>query len=168
MTEAVTCKAFVPGELFFRLSNLVRAKIGLCLILIASLTAGCEREGVKKSIDSISMESVDAETGGKKGGGTHFSITSGELFLDYTYLSNEAEAKAEVDGSRLGTERVIEEGDIREADGMAVGKFSLAENTSATHENNRFCLRWSRVNRFSEVCSTSRQAIEEFRTIYEL
>jgi hypothetical protein len=123
---------------------------------------------VKISIDTIPMESVDAETGGKKGGGTHFSISSNEIFLDYQYFDDADAAVAKFnEAPPTPLRQVIEEGNVSGASGVRVGKFSFAEN-EASYENNRFCLRWSNAKRYVIVCSASRQAIEEFRTVYDL
>ena len=123
---------------------------------------------VKISIDTIPMESVDAETGGKKGGGTHFFLSSNEVFLDYQHFDDADAAVAKFrEAPRTPLRNVIEEGNVSGAGGAHVGKFSFAENESS-YENNRFCLRWSNAKRYVRVCSASRQAIHEFRTVYDL
>jgi hypothetical protein len=146
----------------------VRIKLGVYLFLIFSFTAACERESIaKKSVDSIPIESMDAETGGKKGGDTHFSISSDELFFDYEYFDNEAGAKAKLDERRRKAKQIIEEGNVLGKGGEIAAEYSVTENVS-TYENERYCLRWSRANRYLQVCSSSRHAIEEFRTVYDL
>lgn len=148
-------------------------KLGVYLLLIFSLGVACQRanvtreNGTKKSISSIPLESVDAETGGKKGGGAHFTLSSNELFLDYQYFDDAEEAAAKFNEARSPLRHVIEEGNVSGATGVHVGKFSFTENESS-YANNRFCLRWSNAKRYVIVCSESRQAIEEFRTVYDL
>ena len=113
------------------------------------------------------MESVDAETGGKRGGGTHFTLSSGELFLDYQYFSGAAEATRRIDEETDSAKELIERGDVPGIAGGIVGKFVIAETGSA-YPNNKVCLRWSNTNRYARVCSESTPALDEFRTIYEL
>ncbi len=148
------------------------AKLGIYLFLMFSLAAGCERQNIgrensaKKSVDSIPMESVDAETGGDKGGGTHFHVSSNELFLDYTYFDDAAGANRELDKRTATAKQVIEQGDVSGDAGEIVGKFVVTETTS-TYPNDRFCVQWSKANRYSQVCSEFRQGLDEFRTVYE-
>lgn len=121
----------------------------------------------KQSIESIPMESVDAETGGKKGGGTHFSLSSDQLFLDYQYFDDKAIANAELNKAMSNANQVIEEGNVQGKGGSIVGRFRITEDRSR-YENDRYCLRWTKQNRYAQLCSASRQAIEEFRTVYDL
>jgi hypothetical protein len=142
-------------------------KTGVFVFLTFSLVVACQSGNVKeigkKSIDSIPMEYVDAETNGRKGGGTHFSLTSTELFFDYENFEDEFIANARLESVRTNAAQVLEEGNVLAQGDVIAGKFLVAR-----HENERFCLTWSRANRYSSVCSESKQAIEEFRTVYKL
>jgi len=153
----------------------VSIKLGVYLFLIFSFATACQRESIadqrgsggKKSIHSIPIEYVDAETNGKKSGGTHFTLSSDQLFLDYENFDDEAGASAKLNKARSNAKQFIEEGNVQGDGGVIAGKYSVTENRSR-YENDRFCLTWTRVNRYAQVCSASTQAIEEFRTVYDL
>ncbi len=113
------------------------------------------------------MESVDAETNGLKGGGTHFTISDEPLFLEYKEEDNEAAAKAKLEGEVKQAKRGIEEGNVEGKYGAIVGKYYFSEE-HPEFGSDVFCLRWTNVNRYTLVCSASKQALEEFQAIYEL
>jgi hypothetical protein len=121
----------------------VNTKLGAYLLLILFFAVACgpgniSRENMaKKSITSIPMESVDAETGGTKGGGTHFHILSGELCLDYQYYDDEAGANRRLDEMTSTAKRVIEQGPVPSDAGNVGGKFVITE-TDSTYPNKGF------------------------------
>lgn len=151
----------------------MRVKLCIYSFLLVSFLTGCQHENgvprmiAKKPIESIPMESVDLQTGGSKAGGTHFHISSDELFLDYTYFEDEATANANLENERANAKAVIEQGDVRGNRGTVTGTYWITEDHTR-YEKDRFCLKWTNANRYTAVCSASRQALEEFRAAYDL
>ena len=139
------------------------------LLLAAFIfVSACRPESTaKKTVDSIPMESVDAETSGRKSGGTHFSLNEERLFLDYEYLDDDRTAQTKIDESGSKGKRILEQANMIGTDGRSIGKLIVVESDSK-HPNVRFCLLWTNKNKFTQVCSESTRAIEDFRSTYEL
>ena len=143
-------------------------RFGVLVLFVIMAISACKTDPVaKKPISSIPMESVDAETNGERGGGTHFHIGPGEVFLDYTTLDSPSRATQMVDENRARGIRILAEGPVQGGHGTVHGGYVLVENESG-HENTRYCLHWSKGARFHTVCSASTQPIEHFRASYEL
>lgn len=113
------------------------------------------------------MESVDAETFGKRHGGTHFHLADEEFFLDYEFFGDIDKAASKIAESRSTAKRVLEESIVIGSDGQKVGMLLLVES-SLEPTNMRYCLLWTNRNKFTNICSQSTEALQSFRKDYEL
>lgn len=121
---------------------------------------------VKKNINSIPIEAVDTETMGKKSGSTHFSVQSGEMFLDYENFDSSEFAITKFETEKKKTKRLIEEDNLVDNSGSIVGKLAIVESGSK-EPNYNYCLYLARRNKFTSVCAETQMAINEFRELYE-
>lgn len=143
-------------------------RFGFIVLIAAAAISACQTGPVsKRSISSIPMEAVDVETNGRRGGDTHFHIGPGEVFLSYETMDSPLRAAQKVGENRSKAVRVIEVGEVQGSGDVSRDSYLLVENESR-HENTRFCLYWSKADRYHSVCSASIQPIEHFRALYEL
>ena len=103
------------------------------------------------------IETVDAETSGKKSGDTHFSSLSSDEEVFYTYENFATNEKA-LEGLKRNEKqsfRVLRNGDLKDNNGKKIGEKLFI----STRED--YKLIWTNENRFNSVSSKSLSAVEE-------
>jgi hypothetical protein len=140
----------------------------ICLFISAcNFSTVSKQSNSTKDIESIPIESVDADTNGRRSGNTHFYLNSGELFLSYEYFDSDEIAdskyleKKNADGQVLSTEPIFDKNEKR------IGEKMLAVFVSKENDM-RFCLFWIKGNKLTKVSAASLEAIKEFERTYKI
>lgn len=104
------------------------------------------------------IESVDAETNGKKSGDTHFYSHSSdeEVFYSYENFANREEAQNYFDKKTKQFMFLLRRNKLIDKNDKEIGEKILFR-----HESDNYCLYWTNGHRFNSVSSKSLSAIEE-------
>ncbi len=143
----------------------------LVVFLIFLFTSACGSTFVSKSnatnrdVESIPIESVDAETNGKRFGDTHFSLSFGELFLSYEYFNSNEIANSKYLEKKSADKQILKTEDVLDKNEKKVGEKSLAASKG---NKKKFCLIWTKNNKLTEVCAESLEALTEFEQTYKI
>lgn len=142
---------------------------GLFSLLIICLGAGCNSNAETNPNSPkiytcrdynfvIPIETVDAQTNGKKSGSTHFcsSLADIEVFYSYENLQSNEEAAQYFVNQKKGFTAIIRKRELKNQTNDKVGEKILSYS-----EGNRYVLKWVSNTRFNLISSDSLTAIEE-------
>lgn len=106
---------------------------------------------------NVPIESVDAETNGKKSGDTHFHSASSdeEVFYSYENFANKEEVIEGLKRNEKQSFRVLRKSELKDSSGNKIGEKLFI----STWED--YKLIWTNENIFNSVSSKSLSAVEE-------
>lgn len=138
----------------------------IVFLLLSTFFFGCKSKETHQKVFfprkdynlDVPIESVDAETNGKKGGETHFHSNSSdeEVFYSYDNFDSNDEAQSYFDKRTNEFRFLIRDSKLTDKNGKEVG-----QKTLFLSESNNYVLYWINGVKFNSVSIKSLSAVEE-------